>query len=187
MGAWSANRLRASRTLRLSTSTTVRPSTLTAGGVIEASAVAGRAQNGDVRQVLHVEVNVTKPSAGRTLAFMSIEREAPGLPAAPHVNREAAVTTSGLPLPPTLHGSRADSSWESAHFAPVLLRYAVQGCMKCCCGRSAGQNGNVFYCDRMTAEEPVSDVVVAGIGASGLTAALTAESLHSLRIQRAHS
>jgi len=46
--------------------------------------------------------------------------------------------------------------------------------MKCHRGRSAGQNCNVFYYDRMTAEEPVFDFVVAGSGAAGLTAALTA-------------
>jgi hypothetical protein len=53
------------------------------GGVVEAGAVAGRAADGDVGQVLDVEVDVAQPAAGGALALAGIEREVPGLPAPP--------------------------------------------------------------------------------------------------------
>ena len=53
------------------------------GGVVEAGAVAGRALDGDVRQVLDIQVDVAEAAAGRALALTGIEREVPGLPAAP--------------------------------------------------------------------------------------------------------
>ena len=53
------------------------------GGVVEAGAVAGRALDGDVGQVLDVEVDVAEPAAGRALALAGVEREVPGLPAPP--------------------------------------------------------------------------------------------------------
>jgi len=48
-------------------------------GVVEPGAVAGRALDGDVGQVLDVEVDVTQPEAGRALALARVEREVPGL------------------------------------------------------------------------------------------------------------
>src|SRR5436190_617918 len=53
------------------------------GGGVEAGAVAGRAPDGDVGQVLDVEVDVAEPAAGRALALAGVEREVPGLPAPP--------------------------------------------------------------------------------------------------------
>src|SRR6185436_4384455 len=53
------------------------------GGVVEAGAVAGRAGDGDVGQVLDVEVDVAQPAAGRALALAGVERKVPGLPAPP--------------------------------------------------------------------------------------------------------
>jgi hypothetical protein len=53
------------------------------GGVVEAGAVAGRAADGDVGQVLDVKVDVAQPAAGGALALAGIEREVPGLPAPP--------------------------------------------------------------------------------------------------------
>jgi hypothetical protein len=50
-------------------------------GVVEAGAVAGRAADGDVGQVLDVEVDVAQPAAGGALSLAGIEREVPGLPA----------------------------------------------------------------------------------------------------------
>ena len=50
-------------------------------GVVEAGAVAGRALDGDVRQVLDVEVDVAEPPAGRALALAGVEGEVAGLPA----------------------------------------------------------------------------------------------------------
>ena len=44
-------------------------------------AVAGRALDGDVGQVLDVEVNVAEPAAGRALPLPGVEREMPWLPA----------------------------------------------------------------------------------------------------------
>ena len=51
------------------------------GGVVEAGAVAGGAADGDVGQVLDVEVDVAEPAAGRALALTGVEREVSGLPA----------------------------------------------------------------------------------------------------------
>src|SRR5262249_54205411 len=53
------------------------------GGVVEAGAVAGWAADGDVGQVLDVEVDVAEPAAGGALAFAGVEREVAGLPAPP--------------------------------------------------------------------------------------------------------
>src|SRR5690348_7214819 len=53
------------------------------GGVVETGAVAGRTLDGDVGQVLDVEVDVAEPEAGRALALASVEREVPGFPAPP--------------------------------------------------------------------------------------------------------
>src|SRR6266516_1509819 len=53
------------------------------GGVVEAGAVAGRAADGDVGQILDVEVDVAEPAAGGALALAGVEREVPGLPAPP--------------------------------------------------------------------------------------------------------
>src|SRR5207237_6103129 len=50
------------------------------GGVVEAGAVAGRALDGDVGQVLDVEVDVAEPEAGRALSLAGVEREVTGLP-----------------------------------------------------------------------------------------------------------
>ncbi len=49
--------------------------------VVEARAVAGRALDGDVGQVLDVEVQVPETAAGRALALAGVEREVAGLPA----------------------------------------------------------------------------------------------------------
>jgi hypothetical protein len=53
------------------------------GGVVEAGTAAGRAADGDVGQVLDVEVDVAEPAAGRALSRAGVEREVPGLPAPP--------------------------------------------------------------------------------------------------------
>src|ERR1700722_17080044 len=53
------------------------------GGVVEAGAVAGRALDGDVGQVLDVEVYVAEPEAGRALSLAGVEREVAGFPAPP--------------------------------------------------------------------------------------------------------
>jgi hypothetical protein len=45
--------------------------------------VAGWAADGDVGQILDVEVDVAQPAAGRALALAGVEREVPGLPAPP--------------------------------------------------------------------------------------------------------
>jgi hypothetical protein len=48
------------------------------GGVVEAGAVAGRAADGDVGQVLDVEVDVAEPAAGRALALAVLNEKCPG-------------------------------------------------------------------------------------------------------------
>ena len=50
------------------------------GGVVEAGAPAGRARDGDVGQVLDVEIDVAEPATGRALSLAGVEREVPGLP-----------------------------------------------------------------------------------------------------------
>jgi hypothetical protein len=49
--------------------------------VVEAGAVAGRALDGDIGQVLDVQVDPAEPAAGRALPFAGVEGEMPGLPA----------------------------------------------------------------------------------------------------------
>ncbi len=48
------------------------------GGVVEARAVAGRAADGDVGQVLDVEVDVAEPAAGGALAARVLNEKCPG-------------------------------------------------------------------------------------------------------------
>src|SRR5262249_19102535 len=56
--------------------------------VVEAGAVTGRALDGDVRQVLNIEVDVPEAAAGRALPLAGVEREMAGLPpSAPGVVR----------------------------------------------------------------------------------------------------
>ena len=52
-------------------------------GVVEPGPVAGWARDGDIREVLDVEVNVGEAAARRALALPGIEREMPGFPAPP--------------------------------------------------------------------------------------------------------